>query len=213
MRITLEHNSAFGFNRIISLVGDETLPKEKQMAQNDAVIAVFTDRQGAEAGIKKLAEAGFDMKQLTLVGKGYHSEEKVVGFYNLGDRVKFWGKNGAFWGGLWGLFLGGLFMTVPGVGPVVVLGYFAAVVASAVESAVVVGGLSALGAALYSIGIPKDSVINYDSAVKADGFLVMAHGTAEDVARAKAILNTTNPSRVDVHEGLHEVPPAAHAAV
>jgi hypothetical protein len=182
------------------------------MAENNAVVAVFTDHQGAEAAIKKLGEAGFDMKKLTLVGKGYHSEEKVVGFYNSRDRVKFWGKNGAFWGGLWGLLFGGLFITVPGVGPVVVLGYLAAMVVSAVESAVVVGGLSALGAALFSIGIPKDSVINYETALKADGFLVAAHGTAEDVTRAKAILNTTNPSRVDVHEGLREAPPAEHAA-
>jgi hypothetical protein len=183
------------------------------MTDNSAVVAVFTDRQGAEAGIKKLSEAGFDVKKLTLVGKGYHSEEKVIGFYNSRDRIKFWGKNGAFWGGLWGLFFGGLFLTVPGVGPVVVLGYLAAMVVSSVESAVVVGGLSALGAALFSIGIPKDSVINYETALKADGFLVAAHGTAEDVARAKAVLNTTNPTRLDVHEGLKEVPPAAaHAA-
>jgi hypothetical protein len=182
------------------------------MAENDTVIAVFTDHQGAEAGIKKLAEAGLDMKKLTLVGKGYHSEEKVVGFYNLGDRVRFWGKYGAFWGGLWGWLFGGIFVTVTGVGPVVVLGYLAAVVVSAIETAVVVGGLSALGAALYSIGIPKDSVINYETAVKTDGFLVMAHGTAEEMARARTILSTANPSRLDVHEGPDEVPPADHAA-
>ena len=51
-----------------------------------------------------------------------------------------------------------------------------------------VGGVNALGAALYSIGIPKDSVLQYETTVKADGFLVMAHGTAAEIARAKAIL-------------------------
>ncbi len=185
---------------------------QTQTAQNDAVVAVFNDRQDAETGIKKLAQAGFDMKKLTLVGKGYHTEDKVTGFYNLGDRVKFWGRNGAFWGGLWGVLFGGIFMTVPAIGPVVVLGYLAAVVVSAVEGAVVVGGLSALGAALYSIGIPKDSVINYETAVKADGFLVMVHGSADEVARAKTILSTVNPSRLDVHQGLREVRAAGQAA-
>jgi len=63
-----------------------------------------------------------------------------------------------------GLFLGGLFLTVPVVGHVVVLGYLASVAIGAIENAVVVGGLSALGAALYSIGIPKDSVIQYETA-------------------------------------------------
>ncbi len=67
------------------------------------------------------------------------------------------------------------------------------------KTAVIAGGLSALGAALFSIGIPKDSVVQYEAAIAADGFLVMAHGTAEDIARAKAILGTTNPSRLDAH--------------
>jgi hypothetical protein len=181
------------------------------MATADAVIAVFTDHQAAESAVKKLTAAGFEMKNLSVVGKGYHTEEKVVGFYNMGDRVKFWGMRGAFWGGLWGLFLGGLFMTIPIVGHVVVLGYLAAAAASAVESAAMVGGASALGAALFSIGIPKDSVIEYEAAVKADGFLVMAHGTADEMARAKAILGTTDASRLDVHSGAEAADRLAHA--
>lgn len=90
-------------------------------------------------------------------------------------------------------------MTIPVVGHVIVLGYLGAMAISAVETAVIVGGMSALGAALYSIGVPKDSVIQYETALKADGFLVMAHGPAAEVARAKTILGTSNPSRLDVH--------------
>jgi hypothetical protein len=93
-------------------------------------------------------------------------------------------------------------MTIPVVGHVIVLGYLAATAISAIESAVVVGGLSALGAALFSIGIPKDSVIQYETAVKADSFLVIAHGTADEMTRAKAILGTANASRLDFHAGL-----------
>jgi len=166
-----------------------------------SVIAAFANHGASETAIKKLAGAGFAMKHLSLVGKGYHTDEKVVGFYNTGDRVKFWGTRGAFWGGLWGLFFGGLFLSVPLVGPVVVLGYLAAAVISAVEGAVVVGGMGAIGAALYSIGVPKNSVIQYDTDLKADNFLVMAHGTADEVERAKAILETMGPSRLDVHSG------------
>ena len=182
------------------------------MSIENSVVAVYQTHTDADRAVKELQRGGVDMKKLSIVGKGYHTEDKVTGFYSLGDRVKFWGKNGAFWGGLWGVLFGGIFMTVPAIGPVVVLGYLAAVVVSAVEGAVVVGGLSALGAALYSIGIPKDSVINYESAVKADGFLVMVHGQADEVARAKTILNTANPSRLDVHQGLREVPAAGQAA-
>jgi uncharacterized membrane protein len=168
----------------------------------NAVIAVFTDHQGAESAVKRLAEDGIDIKHLSIVGKGYHTDEKVVGFYNTGDRVKFWGKRGAFWGGLWGWFFGGIFMTIPVIGHVVVLGFLAAAVISAVEGAVVVGGLSALGAALYGSGIPKDSVLAYETALKADSFVVMARGSGEEMARAKTILGTLNPSRIDLHQGV-----------
>ncbi|MGT2467626.1 hypothetical protein ACVOMV_26305 (plasmid) [Mesorhizobium atlanticum] len=170
------------------------------MTKNDAVVAIFTDHRGAEAAVRKLAQSGLDMKHFSIVGKGYHTEENPIGFYNTGDRVKFWGQNGAIWGGLWGLFFGGIFMTIPVVGPVMVLGHLAAMVFAAVEGAVVVGGLSALGAALFGLGIPKDSVIQYEDALKADAFLLVAHGPVEEMARAKTILETTEPVRLDLHQ-------------
>jgi hypothetical protein len=178
------------------------------MAHSDAVIAVFADHQAADSAIKRLTEAGFATKDLSVVGKGYHTDEKVTGFYNAVDRVKFWGLRGAFWGGMWGLFFGGLFLTIPIIGHVVVLGYLAATVLSGVESAVMVGGLSAIGAAIYSMGIPKDSVVAYETAIKADGFLVMVRGDAAEVARAKEILGTANPTRLDVHEAAKIAEPA-----
>jgi uncharacterized membrane protein len=171
------------------------------MPITDSVIAVFPDHLAAEKAIKLLSDAGIDLKHLSVVGKGYHTDEKIIGFYNTGDRVRFWGIRGAFWGGLWGLFFGGLFMTVPIVGQVIVLGYLAVVAFSAIEGAVVTGALGALGGALYSIGIPKDSVLNYETALEADGFLVMAHGTTDEVERAKVILGTTNPLSLSSHAG------------
>jgi hypothetical protein len=175
---------------------------EHPSGHQDAVVAVFTRHQDAEEAVRKLASGGFDMTHYSIVGQGFHSEEKVVGFYNMGDRIKFWGKNGAFWGGLWSLFFGGIFLTIPVVGPVMVLGHLAAMVVAAVEGAILFGGLSALGAALFSIGIPKDSVIEYEQAVKTDGFLVVGHGSADEMARSKAILQASNPTRVDVHENV-----------
>ena len=176
------------------------------MTKDNTVVAVFADHQAAERAVKKLAEAGIDIKQLSVVGRGYHVDEKIVGFYNTGDRVKFWGKQGVFWGTLWG-WLGGLFLFVPVVGHVVVLGYLAVIAVSAIEGAVVVGGVSALSAALYSIGIPKDSVIAYEGALKSDRFLVMAHGPMEEVARARTVLAGLRPASLDVHEGKRSVEP------
>jgi hypothetical protein len=55
------------------------------------------------------------------------------------------------------------------------------------EGAVVVGGVSALGAGLCSIGIPKDSIVKYETALRTDQFLVIAHGTTAEVARQKTL--------------------------
>ena len=171
------------------------------MLQNESVIAVFGDPHETDAAVKKLASAGFALENLTVVGKRYHSEEKAIGFYDTRGRIKFWGKRGAFWGGLWGLFAGGVALTVPAVGQIMVLGYLATMVVSAVEGAIMVGGLSALGAALHSAGIPRNSILQYEQAVKADGFLLVVHGAVEELVRARAILALGNPSRIDLHDG------------
>jgi len=106
----------------------------------DSLVAVYPTHLQAELAIRKLADNHFDMKHLSIVGRGYHTEEQVTGFYNTGDRVQFWGTRGAFWGGMWGLFFGGMFLTVPVIGQVMVLGYLASVVVATIEGAVVVGG-------------------------------------------------------------------------
>jgi hypothetical protein len=172
----------------------------------NAVIAVYNSHAEAESAVKELQQGGFDIKKLSVVGKDYLTDEQVVGYYNAGDRMKYWGKMGALWGGLWGLLFGAAFFWVPGVGPLLVAGPLAALIVATLESAAVVAGASVLGAALYSIGIPKDSVLQYETAVKANKFLLVAHGTAEETAQAKEILKTTQPSAINDHVLENPVP-------
>ena len=169
------------------------------MKKSDLAVAVYNTHTEAEEAVKELETAGFDMKKLSIMGKDYHSEEHVVGYYNAGDRMKAWGKLGAFWGGLWGMLFGAAFFVIPGIGPIVVAGPFVGWLVGALEGAVVVGGLSALGAGLFSIGIPKDSVIRYETALKADKFLLVAHGTSDEVAKATDIIKTTGAVESAVH--------------
>ncbi|MEJ1975371.1 MAG: general stress protein [Acetobacteraceae bacterium] len=69
------------------------------MSSTDTIVAVYNTHAEAEAAIRKIAASGFDMKHFSIIGKGYHTEEKVIGFYSTGDRVQFWGRNGALWAG------------------------------------------------------------------------------------------------------------------
>lgn len=176
-----------------------TAPSTAPVSTMSSVIAVYGSHPQAEEAVKSLQRAGFDMKQLSIVGKDYHTEEQVVGYYNTGDRMKAWGKLGAFWGGLWGLLFGAAFFFVPGIGPVLVAGPLAAWIVGALESAVVVGGLSAIGAGLVSIGIPKDSVLQYETAIKAGKFVLIARGSSDELNRAKSLLDSTQHEGLTIH--------------
>jgi len=169
------------------------------MSEQNSVVAVYETHAGAEEAIKELQRAGIDLHTLSIVGKGSHTDEHVVGYYNTGDRMKYWGKTGAFWGGFWGLLFGSAFFAIPGIGPVLVAGPIVAWIVGALEGAAVVGGLSAIGAGLYSMGIPKDSILQYERALKTDKFLLMVHGTAREVETARAIIENTRPLNVTLH--------------
>jgi hypothetical protein len=170
------------------------------MNDTGSVVAVYNSHTDAEQAVAKLSGAFFDITKVSIVGKDYHTEEKVVGYYTTGDRMKSWGGLGAFWGGIWGLLFGAGFFLIPGIGPVVVAGPFLAALIGALESAVLVGGLSALAAGLVSLGIPKQSAIKYEAEIKADKFVLVAHGTLEELERAQAILADTSPISVEKHE-------------
>ena len=168
-------------------------------SDKNSVVAIFESHDRAEDAIRELQKDGFDMKKLSIVGKDYHTEEHVVGYYNTGDRMKYWGKLGAFWGGLWGLLFGSAFFWVPGIGQLLVAGPLVIWIVGALEGAVVTGGLTALGAGLYSIGIPKNSIVQYETEVKNGKLLLVVHGTADEVKRARDLLDQSQANLTAVH--------------
>ena len=44
--------------------------------------------------------------------------------------------------------------------------------------------------------------MKYETALKSDKFLVIAHGTANEVAKAKSILETTGAAQITAHSGV-----------
>ncbi|MES2190957.1 MAG: DUF1269 domain-containing protein [Pseudomonadota bacterium] len=156
----------------------------------DPVIAVHDTHTAAEATIRALSRAGFDMKKLSIIGKGYHTEEHALGFYTVGDRIKTWGGIGGFWGAIWGLLLTPAVFVLPPVGLVGVAGPLVVGLMGALEGAAVVGGLSALGAALFGLGLSRTQAIKYEADVKADRYLVIVHGSEDDIATARAVLRS-----------------------
>ena len=115
------------------------------MSIENSVVAVYPTHAEANEAVKELQRGGVDMHKLSIVGKGYHTDEQVIGYYNSGDRMKYWGKMGAFWGGFWGLLFGSALFMIPGLGPILVAGPLVAWIVAALEGAVVVGGAERSG--------------------------------------------------------------------
>jgi hypothetical protein len=96
-------NAGYQFGRdVLGTPNHKHRKGESAMGEHNAVVAIYNTHTEAEAAIKELKRAAFNIEKLSIVGKDYHTEEHVVGYYNAGDRMKYWGKLGAIWGSIWG---------------------------------------------------------------------------------------------------------------
>ena len=161
------------------------------MDKDNLPVYVFNTHIEAEEAVKALSKSGYDVKKLSIIGKGYHTEETPIGFYTMGDRIKSWGGMGAFWGGIWGLLIAPAVFFLPGFGLVAMAGPIVAALVAALEGAVLVGGVSAIGAALMQIGVPKDQIMKYETALKVDKYVLMVHGNVEEQDKARTVLEKT----------------------
>ncbi len=158
------------------------------MASNAAIISTFERYPDADAAVKTLTDAGFPLRNLGIIGNGYHTEFRSAGWRKAGDRIKLWSMRGALSGAAAAVVLGAVFTPTSVSGSVFVLGYIAAVIVCAIEGAAAIGGLSLAGAIACNAIEQKTGAIHYDRVTKADGFQVIARGTAEQTDRGKAIV-------------------------
>lgn len=109
-----------------------------------------------------------------------------------------------------GVLFGSAMMFIPVVGHVIVLGPLAAALFGGLQGAVLVGGISALAGGLIAVGIPKDSVLRYETALKADKFMLVVHGDAQEIRRAHELLKTSGLASFNHHRVRDEVPSPVH---
>ena len=167
------------------------------ITKNNAVAAIYKSHTEAEVAIKEMMQSGYDMKKLSIVGRDYFGEQDVVGYFHAGDRMKYWGKLGAFWCGIWGLLFGSAFFFIPGFGPLLMAGPLVGGIVGALEDGL--GDMSAIGAGLCRVGILENSVPKYEKALKTGRFVVIANGTAEEGTHARGIMNRTHPEECEEH--------------
>jgi uncharacterized membrane protein len=171
------------------MTSTEQLPELAAEERNTA-IGVYATQQDAEQAIRALERDGFDMRKLSVLARGMSEERHVIGTDTAMRRTGRW----ASWGGLWGVLFGALFW-VPAVGHVAVGGYLLWLLTTGVAGTA--GG--ALGGALTSLGIPREGILRYESDLRADKWLLVAHGTPAEIDHARAVLAAGDAERVDTH--------------
>jgi hypothetical protein len=163
---------------------------------DQAVIAVFRDIDGAEAAVKRLTEAGFPIDRISIVGRDLQSETRINGFVTVGDIAGPSAATGAWVGGLFGLLAGSALLFIPGGGPLIVLGPLAAAAIGAAQGALLGGGVGAvLGHFVAREHIPK-----YEQLVRAGSYLVVVHGAEGEVGRARDILTDAGSTDIQRHD-------------
>jgi hypothetical protein len=172
----------------------------------NSIVAVYEAAVDAGEGVSDLQKTGFNMMNLSLVAKESRSEDHIVGYYIAGNRMKYWGRMGAFWDGVCGFLSGAAFFLVPGIGPVLMTGPLVAGFVDGLEGPAASRGFGAVGTGLSRLGIPGDSILRYEAELCANRLLLIAHGEPEELLRAKETLHKTRPEEVNVHFAERVIP-------
>ena len=172
--------------------------------RNRVLVAVYSDEAATESVLRRLNRKGCQMDLISVLGKQHAIGDDTLGIYHLevGDRMRAWGKQGAFWGVLWGLLAGaaGLFM-IPGVGPVLAAGHIVEAIAggTAIGAAAMSGSaaLSQLAVAFHRAGIPEEKIESLHNAIIDGKVVVMVRGAGSELGPFKEVLADGKPLQLD----------------
>ena len=141
------------------------------------IVAIYNSDTDAKSAIRKLQGSGSDMQRVSIIGRDFNMETQIVGAYNPGDRTNWRGKKGDIWSWIWGWHFGWNEKVNGGIGPILLVGPIVGWLEKALESELAIGGMSALGTGLSTMGIPPNSVVKCETALKADKFIIIAEGS------------------------------------
>ena len=154
------------------------------------VVGIYASETRAQQLVEKLIHEDYPMDRISLLSRAGGAGDDMLGvtYHDSGERMKAWGKHGAFWGAIWGLLAGasGMFV-LPGLGPLLVAGPIVEALGAAIAGAAVAGGtmagaaaVSHLASALHRMGIPEDELEQIESAIQAGQYVVILHCAPEE---------------------------------
>ena len=186
---------------------DQQVPR---MDQQHLSVAVFESHPPAQKALYLLRTSENCLKNVSVAGKAYASDEKAAGMHNLQGRTTVWGGQGPFWSRLWADFGGGLMLSTPFMGSVAIFGNLAEILTVALHARQTIHGLTPFSSALFATGIPRSKVLAYENAVKAHGLLVLFQGTHAQTKVAQYTCVGSGAKSADIYNtGLGTIPETA----
>lgn len=166
-------------------------------SMKQSVVASYGTHDDAEEAVRRLQRAGVAMDHISIIGRDWQMREDVQGFYQPNDAITEGAKQGAWVGGIFGLFMGMGMFIFPIAGTLIVLGPLSGLIAGAIGGA----GIGALVSGLMALGIPKDQALKYQERLQAGEFLVAVHdATLEETGLAHQVLQSTSTTSVASHD-------------
>ncbi len=150
--------------------------------RNAAVVALDSERE-ARLALAGLRSAGVAEGSLSVLARDSRPAHRPAAYYAADGTARVWGEGSAFWNEMWAALPGWAVLTIPGWGTLLAAGAFGGWLVNALENSVVFGGLNAVEAVLYSLGVEKGEAGRYEEAVASGKILLIAHGAAEEVER------------------------------
>jgi hypothetical protein len=186
---------------IIMALGNKQMVYPETQTTN--VVAIYKSHAEAGQAVHDLNRLGFDIRRLSIVGPHYHPEEVTDEAAHPGECIKYWGRHGGVWTGMWGLMIGSTLLWIPGLGPMRIAGPLVTWIIAAMEGAILIGGLSAVASGLFGLGIPKEHAVQYESALREGHYLLIAHGPVSETLKAWTTIQNTHPDLIDEHPIRH----------
>lgn len=157
------------------------------MSSENAVVGVCRLPADAEAVVAELRQQGIEPDCISVVTVGEQTGLMPVAYYTDCGRLRSTAARGGSASVLEEL-PGCAVLVSPGDPPVLLSGPFATSVVRALDNAALFGDLGPLARGLYSLGIPRDAARDYELSALQGRTLVVVHGRAREVERARHIV-------------------------
>lgn len=166
------------------------------MKNKKLLVAYFQTQQKAEDAIVKLKKNGYDIKKLSLIGTECYTEQSVLGYFNVYDKMEKWTTIGLFVVALSGMILGSLFffnigMSIPNYKMPIIYACTAILIVAIIP--------------LLVLGFTRNKTITYKTEIKARKFMLCADETVSQIDKMRTLLHIHVPKENSITERENQV--------